>query len=157
MEINNSTTENKEEINPKQSHLSVVWQILRFEVVNSIIKNKKSLFSAIIILLLLAGNIFLGVKYFLQFKETQKIQKELSAKKVNDKIVNFLNLFIEKVLKTDKEVSFEDRLKLDTTIRDIHDPELLSKWENFTGGTNEAEIQQGVKDLLEVLVNKITY
>jgi len=157
METNNSKNGNKENIKiPGQSHFGIIWQILKVEVGNSIIQNKKNLVVVIIVLLLLIGNIFFGIKYFLQIKETQKIQKELSTRRTNDKIVNFLNLFIEKVLKTDKEVSFDDRLKLENTIRDINDSEILSKWEKFTNGTNEAEIQQGVKDLLEILAQKIT-
>ena len=85
------------------------------------------------------------------------MQQEVTAKQTNVKVANFLSLFIEKVLKTDKEVSFEDRLKLENAIRDINDPELLAKWEAFTSGANEFEIQKGVKDLLEALARKITY
>lgn len=73
------------------------------------------------------------------------------------RVVNFLALFIQKVLKVDKEVSFEDRLTLENSVRGIDDPEILSKWEKFTQGSNESQIQQSVKDLLELLVNKITY
>jgi|SRR3989344_5187931 len=87
--------------------------------------------------------------------ENIKLQQELAQQQTNAKVVNFLNLFIQKVLKSDTEVSFESRLGLETAIRDINDPELLAKWEAFTGGTNEDEIQKGVKDLLEALVKKI--
>ncbi len=107
--------------------------------------------------LLLAGNIFFGITYALQLVETQKIQKQVAAQKTNAKVISFLNLFIQKVLKSDTEVSFEDRLKLENAIRDLNDPEILAKWEQFTEGTNEAQIQKGVKDLLEALVKKISY
>ena len=124
---------------------------------NPIIKSKKNVILTIIILMLVFGNIFFAVKYFLQIIETEKLQKETTRQKTNVKVINFLSLFIQKVLRTDKEVSFENRLKLENAIRDINDPEILSKWEKFTGATDESEIQNGVKDLLEVLVNKITY
>ena len=68
---------------------------------------------------------------------------------------SFLNLFIEKVLKSNQEITFEDRLKLENAVRDINDPEILATWEQFTGGTNEAENQKGVKELLATLVKKI--
>ncbi len=118
--------------------------------------SKKKIILAIIILLFALGNTFFAVKYFLQIKETAKLQKEIKTQQINGKVINFLNLFIQKVLKTDKPVSFEDRLQLENAVRNINDPEILSKWERFTGGTNETEIQQGVKDLLEVLVKKIS-
>lgn len=119
--------------------------------------NSKKLGLAIIILLLILGNIFFGVKYFSQKKETIKIEEELQSKKTNGKVVNFLSLFIEKVLKTDKEITFENRLKLENSVRDIGDQEILYRWEQFVAGTTESEIQERVKDLLSVLVNKITY
>ncbi len=122
-----------------------------------IITNKKNIILTIIVVLLVFGNVFLGIKYFFQVQETEQLQKQLTTQQTNVKVANFLNLFVKKVLKTDKEVPFEDRLKLENSIRDINDPEVLAKWEQFTKGTNEAQIQQGVKDLLEVLVSKISY
>ncbi len=118
---------------------------------------KKNITLAIIILLLVLGNIFFAVTYFLKAQEVAKLQKQVTTQQINAKTASFLNLFIQKVLKTDKEVAFEDRLKLENAIRDINDPELLQKWEEFTGGTNEVQIQQGVKDLLEALAKKLVY
>ena len=117
--------------------------------------NRKNIVLSAVILLLVLGNILLGIGYFLQFQETAKLQKQIKTQQTNTKVVNFLNLFIQKVLKSDKEVSFEDRLQLENAVRDINDPEILSTWEQFTNGTNEAQIQQGVKALLEALVKKI--
>ncbi len=118
------------------------------------ISNKKIILAGVIVLFIL-GNIFFAVNYFLQKQETEKLQKEIATQQTNVKVLNFSKLFIQKVLKTDKPVSFEDRLQLENAVRNINDPEILSKWEQFTGGTNEAQIQQGVKDLLEALINKI--
>lgn len=118
--------------------------------------SKKKIILAIIILLLASSSIFFAVQYFLQIKETAKLQKEIKSQQTSGKVISFLDLFIQKVLKTDQPVSFENRLQLENTVRDINDPEILSKWEQFTGGTNEIQVQQGVKDLLEVLVKKIS-
>ena len=118
------------------------------------ISNKKIILAGVIVLFIL-GNVFFAVNYFLQKQETEKLQKEIATQQTNVKVLNFSKLFIQKVLKTDKPVSFEDRLQLENAVRNINDPEILSKWEQFTGGTNEAQIQQGVKDLLEALINKI--
>lgn len=119
--------------------------------------NKKHVVLMVLIGLLAFGNVFFAVKFFLKVKETQRLQKEVSTQQINTKVVSFLSLFIQKVLKSDEAVSFEDRLQLENAIRDINDPEILATWERFTGGTNEAQIQQGVKDLLTVLVKKVNY
>jgi|SRR3989344_1543604 len=110
--------------------------------------------AAVIILLLLATIFFAGV-YLLKVQENEKLQKEIAVGKTNSKVASFLKLFVEKVLKTDKPVSFEDRLQLENAVRNINDPDILAKWEKFTGGTDEVQIQQGVKDLLEVLAEKL--
>ena len=125
------------------------------ELINSIQNNKRNIILTILVLLIVLGGIFFAVKYFLQIKENTKLQKEITTQRTNGKVVSFLNLFIQKVLKTDKPVSFEDRLQLENAVRDINDSEILSKWEQFTGGVNETQIQKGVKDLLEVLAKKI--
>lgn len=118
---------------------------------------RKTIAIAIIIAVLALGNIFFGVQYFLQTGQIYAAQKQAIAQQTNKKVVAFLNLFIQKVLKSDKEISFEDRLQLENAIRDINDPELLAKWDQFTGGTSEAQIQEGVKALLEALGKKIYY
>ncbi len=110
---------------------------------------------ATIVAVLLAFIIFLCAQYYLQVQELQLLKKELQYEQVNQKITGFLNLFIAKVLKAEGEVSFEDRLKLENTIRDLNDRELLRLWEKFTQAQTVYEIQQSVKDLLQALVQKI--
>lgn len=107
--------------------------------------------------ILLAGNVFLGVGYFLQNQEAQKMQTELASQKLNTGVIRFLDLFIVKVLKSNTEVSFEDRLKLENAVRDLKDKDILAKWEGFTGATTQDQVQQGVKDLMQLLVEKISY
>jgi hypothetical protein len=126
-------------------------------VIFYLVANKKKLVLILAALLLVLGNLFFGIEYFLQAKKIQSLEKEIEARQTNDRVVNFLNIFIENVLKTDKEVSFEDRLKLENAIRDIDDPEILARWEKFTSASYENDIQNGVKDLLQVPVKKITY
>lgn len=109
----------------------------------------------IIILILLAGNVFLGVKYFSVVKELRQTQAALETQKTNDKILEFTKLFIEKVLKAETEVDFETRLKLETAVRNLGDEEILSQWQKFIDSKTEADAQEEVKNLLEILVNKI--
>jgi len=116
----------------------------------------KSKIVFILILVLLAGNLFLGIKYFSAVKELRQTQSAFETQKTNDKILEFTKLFIEKVLKTETEVDFEMRLILENAVRNLGDGEIVSQWQKFTESKTEDEAQESVKNLLETLVNKIT-
>jgi len=114
-----------------------------------------NLFWIILVLILLVGNVLFGVKYFAVQKELRQIQAVLETQKTNEKVLEFTKLFIEKVLKTETEVDFETRLKLENTVRNLGDEEILSQWQKFTESKTESEAQDNVKNLLEMLVGKI--
>ncbi len=109
----------------------------------------------IIILVLLASNIFFGVKYFAVQKELKETQATLEAQKTNEKVLDFSKLFIEKVLKGAEEISFEDRLNLENAVRGLNDEEVLTQWNKFIESKTELETQREVKNLLEMLIDKI--
>jgi hypothetical protein len=52
-------------------------------------------------------------------------------------------------------VDFDTRLSLENGVRDLKDPEIMAEWQNFTGSKTEADAQNSVKKLLEMLVDKI--
>ncbi len=109
----------------------------------------------IVIIALLAGNIYFGVTYISMRKELRQDQTALSAKKQNEKIIQFNQLFVEKVLKAQTEVDFETRLKLENNVRDLNDPDILAKWQAFTESKTELDAQTAVKNLLGTLAQKI--
>ena len=119
-----------------------------------IIKLDKIIIIAII-LILLAGNIYFGSRYFSALKELKELKAAMETYKINEKILTFSSLFITKVLKTENEVDFETRLRLETTVRDLNDEEILTQWKKFTESETEDEAQTEVKNLLEMLVSKI--
>jgi len=110
----------------------------------------------IIILFLIASNIYFGFKYLNSQRELRSMQSALETQKTNEEVLNFTKFFIEKVLKAEKEVDFETRLKLENTVRNLGDEEILTQWQKFTESKTEAEAQEQVKNLLEMLVNKIS-
>ena len=71
------------------------------------------------------------------------------------KTVDFLNLFIEKVLKSDGVVDFEARLQLETSVRDLKKPEIIATWQNFIDSQTEIDAQKKVRELLEILAKSI--
>jgi Na+-transporting NADH:ubiquinone oxidoreductase subunit NqrC len=115
--------------------------------------NKKTIL--IIILLLLAGNVFLGLKYSAVQKELKLAQASLETQKTNEKVLDFAKLFIEKVLKAETEIDFETRLKLENAVRNLDDEEILEQWNKFVNSQTESEAQNQVKNLLELLANKM--
>jgi len=117
--------------------------------------NLKIISLVIVILILSAGDVFFGVKYFVVQKELRQTQTALETQRTNEKVLDFTKLFIEKVLKAETEVDFETRLKLENAVRDLDDEEILAQWSNFVNSKTESETQNQVKNLLELLVSKI--
>lgn len=127
-----------------------------FADIKSIKISKRKIAIILMFCILVAGNIFFGVEYFILQNKCKTIEKNLALERQNGKVINFSRLFIEKVLKAEGEVSFEERLKLENAVRDLNDSEVLVQWEKFTGSKTEAIAQQEVKNLLSLLVNKIS-
>lgn len=115
--------------------------------------NKKIIIIFVIVILIL-GNIFFGVFYFLQNSELKQIKKQLSAQQTNQKIIVFAKLFVDKVLLGRGTVSFDDRLKLENAVRDINDKEIFSRWQEFTDSKNDQDAQKAVGNLFKVLFTK---
>jgi hypothetical protein len=117
--------------------------------------SSKSYIQIILVIILLAGNVFFGGKYFLSQKEFNQEKVVLEKEKLNEDILDFTKLFIEKVLKTETEVDFETRLMLENAVRNLNDEDILKQWQEFVASQNEDEAQERVKDLLSILINKI--
>ena len=110
----------------------------------------------LVIGLLGIGNVFTFTSCMISRAELARDKQQLKNQQLNVKILDFSKLFVEKVLKADKEVSFEDRLLLENKVRDLKDPEILAQWEKFTGSATQDQVQQEVKVLLDLLITKIT-
>lgn len=117
--------------------------------------NKPKTILIIIILILLAGNIFFGFRYIGLQKELREAKTSITTYQTNEQVLNFTKLFITKVLKAEKEIDFETRLKLENGVRNLDDQEILAQWKRFTESKTENEAQIEVKNLLEMLINKI--
>ena len=116
---------------------------------------RKKLILTLVFIFLLFFIISLGIQSYFAVSRIKTLENRVVSQEKNAKIVSFLNLFIEKVLQTNKDISFEDRLRLENAVRDLQDEEILSLWEIFTQATTADEVQQDCKDLLEALVKKI--
>lgn len=116
---------------------------------------KQKTILTIIILLLIIGSVYFGFRYLNAQEELRQARTALENQKTNKNVLDFTKLFIEKILKAETEVDFETRLKLENAIRNLDDKEILEQWNKFVNSKNEGEAQSQVKNLLELLVNKI--
>lgn len=123
--------------------------------IDSKIIDLDKVFLVLVILILLAGNVFFWMRYSAVQQELEKAKETLAVQEINEKVLDFAKLFIEKVLKTESEIDFENRLILENAVRNLGDEEVLNQWQKFTGSQTEAESQIEVKNLLELLVSKI--
>lgn len=111
----------------------------------------------IVFIVLLFGNLFFGFNYFYIQKELQAFQENTAKQVTNIKVVNFMKTFIEKVLKAKEDVSIQDRRRMEGYIENLEDESVLAQWRKFINSKTEKEAQEGVTNLLESLVNKISY
>ena len=117
--------------------------------------NPLRIIAILVILILLTGIAFLGWKYIKIQGELQVNKEALKVRQINENILDFAKIFINQVLRAEKEIDFETRLKLEYAVRDLGDKEILKQWDNFVNSKTESEAQNQVKNLLELLVNKI--
>ena len=111
----------------------------------------------IVIAILFAGNVLFASQYYVSLKNVQTKESLLQTYQHNERVLNFAKLFIEKVLKTDSEISFEDRLKLENAVRDINNKDILDQWNAFTGSKTETQAQKEVRNFLKLLLDNVTY
>lgn len=110
-----------------------------------------------IIIIILAGVLLIlaGQLYF-QHQNLVIAQNTASTFQYDQKVLNFTKLFITKVLKADGEVSFDDRLQLENSVRAINDKTIFDQWQKFINAKTALEAQIEVKNLLEILIDKIS-
>lgn len=116
---------------------------------------KQEVIIIIFVLILIVGNVFFGGQYFNAEKQLKIAQKSLSNQKANEKVINFSKLFVDEVLRSENEISFEVRLKLENAVRNTNDKNIVAAWQKFIESKTEIEAQNNVKDLLEILISSI--
>ena len=108
----------------------------------------------VVVAALIAGNIFWLAAYFKTQREAEGMRVLLSTARYNDKSLRFLQMFIKPGLKSEKEVNFETRLKLENSVRELNDDKIFGAMAKFVNSQNETEAQGNVKELLDLLVDK---
>ena len=118
------------------------------------ILKKENITFLIITLLAATVLVLVGQNYILR-QNLVVLENTVKTLQYNEKIVNFAKLFISKVLKAEGEVSYDNRYKLEEAARAINNKTIYDEWRKFLDSKTQLEAQIEVKNLLELLVNKI--
>ncbi len=120
------------------------------------ILDKTRFTSNLLMLVLVASNIFFAVQYVNDIKQ-QADQQEVTdqATTTRIQISRFLKYFIDTVLNTKGTISMEDRIKLENDIRQIHDTDLIKLWDGFVASKDGKEAQVNAVKLMAMLSNKM--
>jgi hypothetical protein len=103
---------------------------------------------------LVASDVIFISKYTSASARANTAESALSKTQSNGKILDFTSLFIDKVLQSNAEISFDDRLVMENAVRDLKDPEISAEWQKFVKSSDEKSAQIEVTNLLKMLVEK---
>ena len=109
----------------------------------------------LVMVILVAGNAYFAISFFALQKELNRTNYVVLEDSRNEKALSYMQMFISDVLKSDTEVDFETRLKLENAVREIDDQMVLESWQDFINSSDEVVAQNNVKNLLDVLTSKI--
>jgi hypothetical protein len=117
---------------------------------------KQKLIALLVILILLASNAFLVFNLMETQKQLSQEKIALEKAEAGKPVIKFNQLFIDKILKSQGEVSFENRLELENAARNLNDAEILNQWNRFVNAKDQTEAQTEVKGLLGLLAEKMS-
>jgi hypothetical protein len=115
---------------------------------------KTNLFSSILILILLAGNIYMSMQYISVVKELQKIKSsDTASESVKASVV--LTEVLDVVLNT-RPTTPDDRIKLENDIRQLKDPAITAQWETLVASKDAKTSQAAVLKIVGMLEDKMS-
>ena len=107
------------------------------------------LISNILMLVLVAGNIFFSIQYTENIK--QQINQATDITSTRYLAVHALSDFINIVLSTKGVVSYDDRVKLENDIVQIKDPVLSVQWAAFIASKDSTTAQANAIKIMSTL------
>ena len=120
------------------------------------ILDKSRLVSNILMLVLVAGNIFFSIQY----TEGIKQQADQAAATVDTsagriQAARFMKEFVDIVLNTTGQISLDDRVKLENDVRQIGDSNITKQWTAFVNSKDAKTAQAGAVKLMSMVTNKM--
>ena len=117
------------------------------------ILDKTKLLSNLLLVVLLAGNIYLSIQFINNAQKT--ITEDQTNVVIKIKAARFLKTFIDKVLNTQNAITFEDRVQLENEVLQLHDPVLTTAWNEFVASKTSKEGQTNAVNLMALFVDRV--
>ena len=118
--------------------------------------DKTRLFANILMVVLVAMNIFFSIQFTQNIKrEDMQLEEEVAKQEARLQTSRFMKFFIDRVLGTNGTISFEDRVKLESDIRALGDDTLVKQWEVFVASEDSEAAQQSAVRLMSMLANRM--
>ena len=119
------------------------------------ILDKSRIVSNILMLILVAGNIYFSIQYTQNIATQQNREDAATAadqERVQDTRIlkSFINIVINST-----SVSLEDRVKIENDIRQSHDTEIIKRWDAFAAAQDGKTAQTAAVSLMVLLANKM--
>jgi hypothetical protein len=116
--------------------------------------DKTRLFSNLLMIILVAGNIFFSIQYTESIR--QQNMQQTGNTNIRVQASKFLKLFVNVVLNTDgKAISYDDRVALENDARQMKDSEINAAWDAFVASSNSKIAQENAVKLMKMLTNKL--
>ncbi len=117
---------------------------------------KNNIFALILIVILLAGNVYFSMQYASVNKQLQQIKNQTAlSTSVNTQAYIVLKEYLNVVLNSQASASSDDRVKLENDLRQLKDAGITSGWEAFIGSKDSKTSQANALNLIMLLENKM--
>lgn len=120
------------------------------------ILERTRLVSNVLMLALVAGNIFFSIQYTQNIKDKDALallNKDNTGTRIQS--ARLLNFFINTVLDTQGTISFDDRVKLENDVRQLGDPALTTQWTTFVESKDSKTAQTNAVKVMSMLTGKM--
>jgi len=126
--------------------------------IESGILDKSRLSSNILLIILVAGNLFFATQYIQQIK----MEQDIAANQVDNtqtrlQTARFLKFFIDVVLNTKGggTITYDDRVKLEADVLALKDSDISKEWNLFVGSKDTKTAQAEAVKLMSMLANRL--
>ena len=115
--------------------------------------DRANIFSNFLMVVLLAGNIYLSIQYISNMQAEQNAKVDNTSMRIQTSRV--LKEYIDVVLNTTGAISYDDRVKLESDVRQLADPNITKQWDAFVASKDAKVAQGNAVRLMSLLANKM--
>ena len=115
--------------------------------------DKTNMLSNFLMLIMLAGNIYLSIQYITNMQMEQNAKVDNTSTRIQTSRV--LKEYIDVVLNTAGTISYDNRVKLESDMRQLQDPIITKQWDAFVSSADAKVAQANAVKLMRMLANKM--